>query len=72
MPSEPLAEWGPLDSDFDELSPPTLLWQKSYAKFQNPKTTFENPPLCLLKYSTVQGRGCSLNFLICEIQFLFR
>ncbi len=23
MPWEPLAEWGPLDSDFDELSPPS-------------------------------------------------
>ena len=21
---EPLAEWGPLDSDFDELSPPSI------------------------------------------------
>ena len=24
MPWEPLAEWGPLDSDFDELSPPSI------------------------------------------------
>ena len=23
MPWEPLAGWGPLDSDFDELSPPS-------------------------------------------------
>ena len=24
MPWEPLAEWGPLDSHFDELSPPSI------------------------------------------------
>ena len=24
MPWEPLAKWGPLDSDFDELPPPSI------------------------------------------------
>ena len=43
MPWEPLADWGPLDSDFDELSPPStkegvaleinihiILWMSNY------------------------------------------
>ena len=31
MPWDPLAEWGPLDSDFDELSPPSnLLARKTW------------------------------------------
>jgi hypothetical protein len=32
-----------------ETSPPTH--QKSYSKFRNPKTTFENTPLCPPKYT---------------------
>ena len=35
MPWEPLAEWGPLDSDFDELSPPLSMgwYLNSYSVF---------------------------------------
>ena len=33
--------------------------QKSYIKFQNSGTTFENPPLCLTKCSIVRVLGVS-------------
>ena len=38
-----------------QKSPPTHL--KSYPKFRNPWTTFENTPLCAPKYSIVHGVG---------------
>ena len=46
MPWEPLAEWGPLDSDIDELSPPPLAmspesWNKQEKEiFHGRYTTF--------------------------------
>ena len=40
-----------------QTSPPTP--QKSYPKFRNPRTTFENTPLCPPKYSIVRGVGGS-------------
>ena len=36
-----------------QTSPPNP--HKSYAKFQNPRTTFENSTLCPAKYSIVRG-----------------
>ena len=44
-----------------QTSPPTP--QKSYPKFRNPRTTFENNPLCPPKYSIVRGVGGSPNFV---------
>ena len=38
-----------------QTSPPTP--QKSYQKFRNPRTTFENTPLCPPNYSIVRGVG---------------
>ena len=38
-----------------QTSPPTP--QKSYPKFRNPRTTFENTPLFTPKYSIVRGVG---------------
>ena len=40
-----------------QTSPPTP--QKSYPKFRNPRTTFENAPLCPHNYSIVLGVGGS-------------
>ena len=42
-----------------QSSPPTP--PKEFPKFQNPMTTLENPPLCLAKYSIVQGKGWGWN-----------
>jgi hypothetical protein len=38
-----------------ETYPPTL--QNSYPKFWNHRTTFENTPICLPKYSIARGEG---------------
>ena len=43
-----------------QRSPPTP--QKSYLKFRNSRTTFENTPLCPPKYSIVRGVGGVPNF----------
>ena len=32
MPLESLAEWGPLDSDFDELSPPAIMDEEALTR----------------------------------------
>ena len=36
MPWEPLAGWGPLDSDFDELSPPPSTFVPFYSPWATP------------------------------------
>ena len=35
-----------------------------YLKFQNPRKTFENPFVCLPKYSTVQGDSGSKTIIL--------
>ena len=46
-------------------SPPTP--RKSYPEFQNPRTTFENNPLCPPKYSIVRGVGRVPDFFLVGI-----
>ena len=54
-----------------QTSPPTP--QKSYPKFRNPRTTFENTPFCAPKYSIVRGieGGPWISFLIGIVIFLW-
>ena len=41
---------------------PSNISPNTYLKFQNPRTTFKNTPLCPPKYSIVQGGGGVPNF----------
>jgi hypothetical protein len=53
-----------------QTSPPNP--QKSYAKFQNPRTTFENLTLCPAKYSIVRGEwGSPKDFLATTSTWIF-
>ena len=52
-----------------QTSPPTPY--KSYLKFWNPRTTFENTPLCPPKYSIVWGVGGVPDFFMNSSIFIF-
>ena len=43
MPWEPLAEWGPLASDFDELSPPSTSPLQNIEHLTTPENNWHSP-----------------------------